>query len=133
MASINLNPTDRQLRQFGATALIAVPLIFGVWTRQLEPTGWSMAAGAALAMAGWIRPVLLRPLFVVVTLLTYPIGLIVREIAMLAIFFGMLTPLGLLFRLLGRDVLKKTPDRERESYWNPVKNADSAESYYRQS
>lgn len=126
-------PTDRQLRQFGIAILVLLPLLTVLRTQHMQTVGMSVVIGLTLAIAGWLRPALLRPLYVVTTLLTFPLGLIVSELVMILIFFGMLTPLGLLFRLMGRDVMDRRPDRTASSYWRVRRVAGSADSYYRQS
>ena len=47
------------------------------------------------------------PIFVGLTILAYPIGFVVSYFIMGLLFFGMITPLGLLFRLIGKDPLNR--------------------------
>ena len=47
------------------------------------------------------------------------IGWVVSRGILLVVFYGVLTPLGALYRLIGRDVLQLKPDPGRESYWAP--------------
>ena len=60
-------------------------------------------------------------------------ALIVSELAMLMIYFGLFLPTGLLLRLAGRDALKRQLDRNTTTYWTIKKKPSSAVSYYRQS
>ena len=78
-------------------------------------------------------PQTLRPLFIGLSLITIPIGAVVGELALLLIFFGLFLPLGLVFRLMGRDPLERTLDRSAATYWRRKKQPDSAARYYRQS
>ena len=66
-------------------------------------------------------------------LLALPIGIAVHEVTMAVMFFGVFVPLGLVFRLIGRDPLAKRIDRNAASYWLPKKQPRDAASYFRQS
>ena len=134
LVEMNWNPSDRQLRQFGVIALVALPLLGGLWG-DWNPTtiGITAAIGAALAVVGWVYPRGLKPVFVGLTLVTIPIGLVVSELAMAVVFFGLIVPTGLVFRLVGRDALQRKLDREADSYWQPKKQPRDAAAYLRQS
>ena len=95
--------------------------------------GWLLAAGVALAVAGIVAPVALKPIFVALTVLALPIGLIVGELMMLLIYFGVFMPIGLLLRLRKRDALELKYDRLATTYWKPKKQPTDVSSYYRQS
>jgi hypothetical protein len=53
---------------------------------------------------------------------SFHIGQVIGKILLTLFFFLVVTPLGLLLRLFGKDLLliKKNPDRQ--SYWHPAKN-----------
>ena len=140
LIDINRDPTNRQLRQFGVTALIFLPLIGWVATgkpRTGEAVNFPLlgslaAAGLLLAVLGFLKPKLLQPLFVGASLLTLPIGLVVGEAVLLVIFFGLFAPMGLLFRLIGRDALQRRLDRGAKTYWQRKRQPASAARYYQQ-
>jgi hypothetical protein len=124
-------PTQRQLRQFAAVLPLAVLAIgWGLGWSQLAITV-ATSAGALLAFAGWFLPSVVKPIYVGVSLLAYPIGLIVSELVMLAVYFGLLTPIGIVFRATRRDGLERKIDREAETYWRAKKQPDSVSSYLR--
>ena len=72
------------------------------------------------------------PLYVGLTVLTYPIGYVVSHVVMGLVFFGMLTPLALIFRLIGRDVLHRSFDESSKSYWVDSKPVKDPRRYFRQ-
>jgi len=45
------------------------------------------------------------------------LGAIVSPIVMAAIFFLVVTPIGLIMQLLGKDLLKKKYEKNKKSYW----------------
>lgn len=128
---IHWSPTNRQLRQFGLLCLLVLPLV--AWTSGLGTTGTSAAGivGFALALLAWQLPRWLRPIYVGAMLITAPIGLVIGELAMLIIYFGVFLPIGLVFRLIGRDALGLRVDRQTDSYWHVKDDVSNAASYYR--
>ncbi len=143
LVKITWNPSDRQLRQFGVCALVALPLLGWFVVGPTDPTTWiASQAGVyglftALALLGgllaWLRPKTLKPAFLAATLVTLPIGIVVGELLLLIIFFGIFTPVATLFRLMGRDALDRRFDPPASSYWSPKSQPTDVQQYFRQS
>jgi hypothetical protein len=85
-----------------------------------------------LGLLGLIKPAALRWLFVTWMVLAFPIGWLVSQIMLLLMFYLLITPVALLFRLQGRDPLARKPAPERTSFWSPKKVPDDVRSYFRQ-
>jgi len=64
--------------------------------------------------------------------ITYPIGWVISHALMAIMFFGVITPIGLLMRLFGRDPMERQINRAAASYW--VEHDPSADParYFRQ-
>ena len=133
LVEINWSPTNRQLRQFGIICLFALPLVGWLWGGSLTVLAGLAAVGLVLATVGVAFPIALKPIFLALTILVTPIGMVIGEVAMLLIFFGVFLPIGVIFRLVKRDALKLKVDQAAESYWQDKKQPSSAASYYRQS
>lgn len=133
LIEINWTPTARQLRQFGLICAVALPLLAWLWGGGLWLIGAFLAAGGLLGCIGLWQPNRLRGIFLAMSIVATPIGLVIGELALLCIYFGVFLPIGLAFRILGRDALQRTIDRGRESYWEAKKQPRDAASYYRQS
>jgi hypothetical protein len=80
-----------------------------------------------------VLPKALKPLFVALSLAATPIGIVIGEVAMLLVYFGVFLPIGLLFRLKGRDALERNIDRSAKSYFRPKRQPADPAHYYRQS
>ncbi|MEZ6122138.1 MAG: SxtJ family membrane protein [Planctomycetaceae bacterium] len=132
LANLNLNPSSRQLKQFGGICVIAIPLLAWLWTRSLPVAGWSAVAGVVAGLIALAAPKLLRPVFILLMVLTFPIGLVVGEIAMLLIYVTAFVPLALIFRLIGRDSLQRHRKNHPATFWETRSQPASAKSYYRQ-
>ena len=128
---INWRPHDRQLRQFGLTALVALPTLGWFWGFGQRGITGLLIAGTAAAILAWIRPRLLRPAFVGLSLVTFPIGAVVSELTLIVMFYGVFLPVGMLFRILGRDPLEREFQRQSASYWSPKRQPRGVTQYFR--
>ena len=133
LVEINWHPTTRQLRQFGVICGLALPLVPWLWGCGLQLVAWLGAAGFAVACLGVAVPKVFRPAFLALSLVATPVGAVLGELAMLVVYFGVFLPIGLTFRLVGRDALKRQFEPDSSTYWQPRKRARDARSYYRQS
>lgn len=129
----NWNPTTRQLRQFGGLCLVALPLVGWLWSASSTVIMILVAFGVVVALASWLYPRAVQPLFVGLMLITTPIGMIIGELAMVLIYVAVLLPIGILFRIVARDRLQLKLDRQATSYWQAKRKPESVASYYRQS
>jgi hypothetical protein len=89
--------------------------------------------GLAFGPAGLVRPKLIRPLFVMLTTLTSPIGWLVSCVFLPVLYYGCFTPFAVLFRLIGRDVLCRRRQRDAASFWTIRRATVDIQSYFRQS
>src|SRR5262249_28692282 len=131
--------SDRQLRQFGLISSVGLPL--AGWLLSGAPRlPWSplrvevyvglLVLGVAAAIIGWLRPRWLKPVFLALSLAAFPIGLVVGEVVLALIYFVVFTPVALVFRLIGRDVLHRRFDRAASTYWQDKEQPKGASSYF---
>ena len=132
-ASINWRPTSRQLLQFGLTCLVVLPAIGWWWGASWLVLAALIAVGAGLVIAAAFCPAVVRPVFVALSLLAFPLGIVIGEAILLLIYYGVFFPFAVVFRLLGRDALERRIDREAKTYWRTKKQPRDVASYYRQS
>lgn len=133
LIEINWHPTDRQLRQFGVICMFALPAVAWLWGGGTTIVITLALAGTVLALTGLAAPAILKPVFLALTILATPIGMVVGELAMLIIYFGIFLPFGLISRITRRDSLQLRLDRGKDSYWEAKKQPTNIASYYRQS
>jgi hypothetical protein len=140
LAELDLRPSERKLRQFGFFALFAFAFA-GLWMLRARGELPSLARSVAYLLLflalfsgsmSVVWPRANRPLFVVLSLVTYPVGLVVSHVVLLILFFVILTPLGLLFRIVGRDPLRRRREAERDSYWEDLSETAEPSHYFRQ-
>ena len=78
------------------------------------------------------RPEWVRFIYVGWMVLAFPIGWTVSQVMLAMMFFGLFTPIGLVFRLIGRDPLHRARPSGRESYWDPKPAPADLRRYFKQ-
>jgi hypothetical protein len=127
---------DSTLRQFAAVWLV---LFLGLAAyhgllRDRHLVGLMLAAIALLfGPAGLVKPRSIRFLFAGAMALTRPIGWVVSRALLAAIFYLVITPLALVFRLIGRDALGRRTGRGAATHWVPRRRRTDARQYLSQS
>lgn len=132
LVSIQLRPSRRQLRQFGWIAAVGFPALALGWGRAEIPLVVLGGLAVISLVFSLVWPEGNRPLFVLMSVASYPIGFVVSHIALAILFFGILTPVGLLFRVLGRDPLARRFEPDKTSYWVDLPRVVSKKDYFRQ-
>ena len=110
--------------------------VVGVMTLRYAESVSTAVVLAALALVtgvtAYLRPGAMRPIFLGMMGLTFPIGWVVSHAIFLAVFYLVVTPIGLLMRLAGRDALERKLDRNASTYWQPYNQETSRARYLRQ-
>lgn len=126
----------RTLRQFGALCLGIFGLLCALSLYKhhgVLTTGGIIAAVIALliGLPGLLWPSYIKPFFMGIMAVTQPIGHVMSIVLLGIVYYGFLTPLALIFRLTGRDVLwRRRP--QTTTYWTPKMQPTDASRYLRQ-
>lgn len=106
------------LRHFGflVGGIFAVLSLWPVVFRGQAPRLWAAIPAAILIAFGFAAPMALRPIHWLWLQLGHTLGWINTCILLSAVYFLMVTPIGVVMRLLGRDPLKRRL-RDGSSYW----------------
>jgi hypothetical protein len=129
-SDIDRSPSLRKLRQFSAIWLVFFAIVAAMRYWRGHPAV-AFAVVAAAGVAGLLLPRAMKPLFVVLTIVTFPIGWVVSRLLLGVAFYAIFTPLAVLFRILRRDVLRLKPS-ESATFWTPKKQPADKSRYLRQ-
>jgi len=128
--------TSRVLRQFAAMwVVLFAALAYGKGFLPEDPVRAAIFGGLAVVpgLLGLLFPAVIRPVFVFLTAVTFPIGLVVSWLLLGLVYYGILTPVGLIFRLIGRDALSRRFQADVPTYWCAKPQPADVRSYFRQS
>ncbi len=136
LMEIEWHPSGRQLRVFGvsslAASILAALILHFAWALAAL---WMLAvvtAGAAIFLCSLISPTAARILYIGLTLVAMPIGIVVSFVLLAAFYFLLLTPLAMIFRLIGRDSLRRKYEPDIKSYWVEHQPSENMERYLHQ-
>ena len=144
LIEMNLRPDERTLRQFGWIALVGFGLLgtlawfewlifsFGLGEARSAVAGTLWALGGLATLFSLVFPKGNLPIYVGLTIIAFPIGFVLSYVIMGTLFYVLITPVGILFKLTGRDVMKRRFDPEAETYWTEARSGRPREHYFKQ-
>jgi hypothetical protein len=131
---INHHPSSRQLQVFALAWLVFAGLLgWSQWAQGRAAAAIACgvaAAGVPVIGAAW--PEGLRRLYLGLSYVTYPIGLVVSSLVLVVLYYAILTPIGLILRICRHDPLHRRFDRQSASYWQQRPGRREPDSYFRQ-
>ena len=136
LVKLRLDPTPREQRQFAALWFPAFfALLGGLFLYSgapLVPVLWVWGVVAALSLAALASATFARSLFAGWMLAAFPIGWVVSHLILGAIYYGVISPTGLLMRAFSWDPLTRGFDAQAETYWVSTDTSSDPEHYLRQ-
>ncbi len=120
---INIKSSSKDLRSFGITFSIISLIIasFLYFSNALELFKIFTYIGLVFIVLGYIIPIALKPLYFVWMIIAIILGWVMTRVILSIVFYLVITPIGIITRILGEDFLS-LKNSETKSYWN---NRDS--------
>lgn len=111
-------PRGPSNRSFGTLFVVVFTLVGGYawWRSSATYVGWLGLSGILLLVTV-SKPELLAPFNRAWMALANLLHRFVSPIVLGLMFYGVLTPVGIVTRIFGRDVMKRRFDRKMRSYW----------------
>jgi Saxitoxin biosynthesis operon protein SxtJ len=134
-SDIQFTPTKKTLRQFAGLGVVFFggAALWQAFGRGHIGLATSLGGLSLLfAVTGLAAPQSLRLIYVGWMILAFPIGWTVSLLMLTIIYYGLFTPIGLVFRLIGRDPLDRTKHPGATSYWAPKPAPDKLSRYFKQ-
>ncbi len=133
---IDFNPDRKKLRDFGIVAIIAsIALSLFLYFFKHFAIHWILiiiGAGLFIFLSSLISLKLTRIIYLGLTFLTYPIGYVLSYLVMGIFYFLIITPVGFIFKLAGKDPLQRKFDYAAKSYWLKRQPPDKLDRYFHQ-
>lgn len=129
-----MKKTPKELKKFGLTmALICVLFsLIGIW-KNGTVTGFGLILSFLAVVFGVLAvfaPLTLRSFEKFWLALGEKINKFVTPVILSITFYVLITPLGLLLKLMGKDILSLKIDKTRSTYWEEVDQSGSASRPY---
>tara|TARA_B100000029_G_scaffold169260_1_gene165474 strand:- start:1649 stop:2041 length:393 start_codon:yes stop_codon:yes gene_type:complete len=86
---------------------------------------WSIIVSIIFLILGLLNSKILTPFNKLWMRLGVLLGTIVSPIVMGVVYFGIITPIGLIMKLFGKDVLNLKLDKNKKTYWTLKKKIPS--------
>ncbi len=111
----------RELRQFGFL-IGSILVLIGLWLTISQGVGILsvvIGLGASLIVLGWLHPPALRYVYRGWMAVGHVLGSINTRIILGLVFYGLITPMGLAMRVMGKDFMRRSSQPEAASYRVP--------------
>ena len=115
----NINNTKDDFRKFGITIGIFLLIVasFLFWKGK-ETFEILLVSGLALSILGFTAPTILKPIYWAWMTFATILGWIMTRVILSLLFYIVITPIGVLSRLFGKNFLDLKWDKSKETYWN---------------
>lgn len=113
-----LQPSRKELRQFGLL-VGSVFAVIGLWPvlfRGESPRLWAMMLGSLLMVLGTMAPQSLKLVHQGWMQVGHVLGSINTKIILGIVYYGLITPMGLVMRLMGKDSMHRTFRQDAATY-----------------
>lgn len=132
---INKDPDQKQLRWFGVLLLLFFGIIGAITYFRFDATKagiglWSF--GVLVATVYYLVPPLRVRIYLAWMYAAFPIGWTISHLVLAAVFYLVVTPIGVIKRLAGYDPMKKGARSKAESYWITRRQVEDTGRYFRQ-
>ncbi|MCK4463958.1 MAG: hypothetical protein KAU58_06570 [Candidatus Omnitrophica bacterium] len=123
-----------QLREFGLTIGIILGILGAIALWRGKPICLHLLVAAGIFIGfGLGFPKVLKPIHKIWMSFSIIIGFFVSRLILSALFYAVLTPIGLVMRIFGKDILDQRIDKNKHSYWQDVEvGIKSRKSYENQ-
>ncbi len=123
---LRLKEDPREWRKFGLSSSLVLALLVGLlWWRGKVSSAEAVPALswlALVALLAGVRPGWFRTPYRVGMRVSHFLGRIVSPLILGLVFFLVVTPLGLVMRLLGKDLLRLRRNPTSATYWQPARS-----------
>ena len=114
-----IKSTPKELKRFGLTLGIAFGFLGALLIWKHYPAGSTLLISTAFFMGGaWVAPAILKPIHKIWMTLALTMGAVMTRVILTALFYLVITPLGVLTRIFGKDFLDRKFRENKKSYWH---------------
>jgi hypothetical protein len=139
MIKLDLNPAPHIIKQFAWFAVIGMGMLAFAVLKFTVGFTWDHPAFLAAVGVGVGQLLLFlvgvsivsRALFVALSVAFVPVGFVLSHVLLAFVYYVVITPIALVFRVIGRDVIGKKLDKNAKTYWHERSGDRPASSYFK--
>jgi len=120
--------SKKDLRKFGITIGAALLVIATFVIFKQENSLILLAIPGLFFLTAAVAPGLLKPVYIVWMKLAFILGWLNTRFLLVILFYLVLTPIGLMIKLLGIDLLERKINKNQKTYWK-IKEGPVASSF----
>lgn len=124
---LRLKENPREWQKFVAVMALAANVpVWLAWWRGKIPLAIPvvvLSLAAVVLLLALIQPRWFRGFYRGGMTVSFQIGQVIGKVMLTLFFFVVVTPLGLLLRLAGKDLLQLKPNPTDKTWWRPAKNS----------
>lgn len=128
-----INTAKKEIRKFGLT-LGPIIIIIGailLWKNNIYYPIF-MIIGCVLLACGMVIPVILKPIYFIWMIFANILGWVMTRVILFWLYYLIITPIGLIGRLFGKQFIELRWDKSNASYWNYRTGKTERVSYKKQ-
>jgi hypothetical protein len=124
-----------EIKKFGMGLTVLLCLIGGwqLYKGNIDVYVWFFGFAGLVLILSFFVPIILKPLYKVTHTVGNAIGWVSTRILLGIIFYIIFAPIGIILKLIRKDLLDERLDKDAKSYWNKKDNGVfTKEQYERQ-
>ena len=115
----NIKSEKSDMRKFGIAIGVILLVIAGfLFWKEKESYQIFLTVGTILFVLGILVPAVLKPIYWIWMIFATILGWIMTRVILSLLFYAIITPIGLILRVFGKQFLELRWDKSKESYWN---------------
>ena len=135
MIEVKKTFSRRELLWFGPLFALFIALIG--WVLWQSGVGWDILSVLAIAaglliVVYYFVPSLQRPLYRGWMFSVMPIGWIISHLLLIAIYYLLLTPIGIIMKVVGYDPMRRKLEPSQKTYWVKRQKSEDPQRYFKQ-
>jgi len=127
----DIKSTKKEVREFGLTIGVILFVLAAVALWRGKPQApYFLGAGSLFIIFGLFFWHLLKPLQKIWMGFSIVLGFFVSRFILTILFYGAITPIGFIMKLLGKDILDERIDKSCPSYWRKMDAGEKDKKSY---
>ena len=135
LIEINLSPSRSQMTWFGFIMASFCGLLGGIFfffTAQLTVAYVLWTIGVVVAGLYYLSLAFRRPMYLVWMYAIFPLGWVISHLLFAVVYFLIITPIGGIMRLCGRDSMQRKSKDALTTYWVEHRTGKQLDQYFKQ-